>query len=362
MRILFAGTPAIAVPSLEAIAAMSGGGDDFVLAGLLTKADSPKGRSGKPEPTECAVAAASSIPQLKPEKLDSAAREQAAALNADLLVSFAYGKIFGPKFLALFPLGGINIHPSLLPKYRGPTPISAAILNREAVTGITIQRLAAEMDSGDILVQETVPLNGRETTANLSETMAKKAAEILPAALRGIAGGTLTAKPQDHNAATYCSLIEKEDGLIDWNQSAAKIDAQIRAFDPWPLSWTTHGELQLFVLKAQALEGEYAAEPPVHLAGRSPAGLAKASPPFLLQRPLSGLSPCGLSQETQLNAVHLAGRVLGKDKDMGILIQTGDGILAVSELQYRTKKALEWKAFLNGARNFLGATLGNVAR
>jgi len=321
VRILFAGSPVIAVPTLESIAAMSGGGEDFILAGLLTRADSPKGRSGTPEPTECAAAAQRfSIPILKPEKLDSAIREQIMALKPDLLVCFAYGKIFSPQFLSLFPQGGINIHPSLLPKYRGATPIPAAIINREPVTGITIQRLAAEMDSGDILVQETVPLSGRETTAGLSETMAKKAAEILPAALRGIAGGTLQARPQDHPAATYCSLIKKEDGLIDWNRGAAEIDAQIRAFDPWPLSWTTHGETPLFILKAEALED-----------GDNTAG--------------SHIVP---------------GCVLGKDKKKGILIQTGNGILAVSELQYQTKKALEWQAFLNGARNFMGAKLGAV--
>ena len=321
MRILFAGSPVIAVPTLESIAAMSGGGEDFILAGLLTRADSPKGRSGTPEPTECAAAAQRfSIPILKPEKLDSAIREQIMALKPDLLVCFAYGKIFSPQFLSLFPQGGINIHPSLLPKYRGATPIPAAIINREPVTGITIQRLAAEMDSGDILVQETVPLSGRETTAGLSETMAKKAAEILPAALRGIVGGTLQARPQDHPAATYCSLIKKEDGLIDWNRGAAEIDAQIRAFDPWPLSWTTHGETPLFILKAEALED-----------GDNTAG--------------SHIVP---------------GCVLGKDKKKGILIQTGNGILAVSELQYQTKKALEWQAFLNGARNFMGAKLGAV--
>jgi methionyl-tRNA formyltransferase len=293
---------------------MSGGGD-CVLAGLLTRADSPKGRSSKPEPTECVAAAERlSIPILKPEKLDDAARGQTAALKPDLLVCFAYGKIFGPQFLSLFPLGGINIHPSLLPKYRGATPIPAAIFNREPVTGITIQRVAAEMDSGDILVQESVPLSGRETTASLSETMAHKAAELLPAAIRGIAGGTLRAQPQDHRAATYCSLIKKEDGLIDWNRSAAEIDAHIRAFDPWPLSWTMHGELPLFILQAEALE-------------------------------------------ITDNAA-LPGHVLGKDRKKGILIQTGEGILAVSKLQYQTKKALEWQAFLNGARNFMGAKLG----
>jgi len=321
VRILFAGSPVIAVPALESIAAMSGGGEDFILVGLLTRADSPKGRSGTPEPTECAAAAQQfSIPILKPEKLDSAIHEQIMALKPDLLVCFAYGKIFSPQFLSLFPLGGINIHPSLLPRYRGAAPIPAAIINREPVTGITIQRLAAEMDSGDILVQETVPLSGRETTAGLSETMAKKAAEILPATLRGIAGGTLRARPQDHRAATYCSLIKKEDGLIDWNRGAAEIDAQIRAFDPWPLSWTMHGETPLFILKAEALED-----------GDNTAG--------------SHVVP---------------GCVLGKDKKKGILIQTGGGILAVSKLQYQTKKALEWQAFLNGARNFMGAQLGAV--
>jgi len=325
VRILFAGSPVIAVPALESVAAMSGGGEDFVLAGLLTRADSPKGRSGKPEPTECAAAAQRfSIPILKPEKLDGAIREQVMALKPDLLVCFAYGKIFGPQFLSLFPLGGINIHPSLLPKYRGATPIPAAIINRETVTGITIQRIALEMDSGDILVQETVPLSGRETTASLSETMAKKAAEMLPAALRGITGGTLRALPQDHQAATYCSLIKKEDGLIDWNRSAAEIDAQIRAFNPWPLSWTTHGEVPLFILQAEALE---------NAAG---------------------------SEDTLTGSRAVAGRVLGKDKKKGILIQTGGGILAVSELQYQTKKALEWQAFLNGARNFMGARLGTI--
>ena len=330
MRILFAGSPAIAIPALESVAAVGEGGSstEMVLAGLLTNPDSPKGRSSRLEPTECASAAAAleqPVPILKPEKLDCIAREQVAALKPDLLVSFAYGKIFGPQFLALFPLGGINIHPSLLPQYRGPTPIPAAIINRDTETGITIQRLAAEMDAGDILAQETVPLNGRETTVSLSEIMAKKAALLLPELLKKVS--ITDSRPQDHSAASYCSLIAKEDGLIDWGLSAADIDARIRAFDPWPLSWTVHGELPLCILKAEVFDN----------AGN---GAAKAACP------------------------NLPGQVLGKDKDKGILIQTGDGILAVRELQYRAKKALDWKAFLNGtasttgARNFLEARLG----
>ncbi|MDR2924085.1 MAG: methionyl-tRNA formyltransferase [Treponema sp.] len=320
MRILFAGSPAIAVPSLKAVAFMAE--NNFFLVGLLTNPDSPKGRSGTPEPTECAAAARQFFPSLvvlKPEKLDSAARDLVAELKPDILVSFAYGRIFGPKFLGLFPLGGINIHPSLLPKYRGPTPIPAAIINRDTETGITIQRLAAEMDSGDIFVQEKLPLDGRETTASLSETMAQKAAELLPAALEGIMTETLQAREQDHSMAVYCSLIKKQDGLINWNSSALEIDAKIRAFDPWPLSWTTHGELRLFILKAEPYGGD--------------TGNGQRKTP---------------------------GEVLGKDKDKGILIQTGEGILAVSRLQYQGKKAMEWNAFLNGARNFLGAKLGTA--
>ena len=324
MRILFAGSPAIAVPALEAVFASGSGGGDFALAGLLTNPDSPKGRHGKPSPTETALAAerlsaesaargGPPIPVLKPEKLDAAARQQTEALGADLLVSFAYGRIFGPRFLSLFPLGGINVHPSLLPKYRGPTPIPAAILNRDGETGLTIQRLALEMDSGDILAQERVALTGRETTASLSETMAQKAAVLLPSVLRHLAARSVHPQPQNHREAVYCSLIAKEDGRIDWSQSAAEIDAKIRAYDPWPQCWTLHGEEQLFILKAHPLEGPPAAR---------------------------------------------AGQVLGKDKQQGILIQTGNGTLAVTELQYRAKKALDWRVFLNGARNFTGSQLG----
>ncbi|MDR2921759.1 MAG: methionyl-tRNA formyltransferase, partial [Treponema sp.] len=254
MKVLFAGSPAIAVPALEAVSREEG-----IALAVLAGPDSPKGRDKMPLPCETAQAAEAisarlvregkpPVPVLKPHKLDAQAREQVFALKPDLLVSFAYGRIFGPKFLALFPLGGINIHPSLLPKYRGPSPIPAAILSREAETGISIQKLAPQMDSGDIIAQERVPLAGRETTASLGALMAHKAAELLPAVLHDIEAGRAQAVPQNHSEATYCSLIAGEDGLIDWNKSAAEIDARIRAFDPWPLCWTMHEGLRLFIL------------------------------------------------------------------------------------------------------------------
>ncbi|MDR2101347.1 MAG: methionyl-tRNA formyltransferase [Treponema sp.] len=340
MRIVFAGSPGIAVPALEALAGFAG--DEFQLAGVLSNPDKARGRHGTPEPTEVAAAAAllserlrrgnrPPLKILKPERLGSAAREAVAALEPDLLVSFAYGRIFGPRFLSLFPRGGINIHPSLLPKYRGAAPIPAAILNRERETGITIQRLAPEMDTGDILLQEPFPLTGRETTASISDLAARKSAELLPGVLRGLARGTLTGRPQDHGAATYCSLITKEDGRIDWSKSAAGIDACIRAFTPWPLCFTRHGERDLFILEGKAGEkspGDYAPEK----------GGRLCFPP----------EQAGFAEP---------GRVLGVDKTRGILIQTGDGILEVTRLQYRTKKALEWQAFLNGVQGFTGSLL-----
>ena len=328
MRVVFAGSPAIAVPALEAVCAMP----DVELVAVLTNPDSPKGRHGASEPTDVGAAAGrlaaakfpvaklpaeTSFPILKPQKLDAALRKALATLKPELLVSFAYGHIFGPKFLALFPLGGINIHPSLLPRYRGATPIQAALLHRDHETGLSIQWLAREMDSGDLLYQERIPLSGRETTESLSAFMAIKAAAALPSLLSAIARGNKVSEgrvesyPQTGDVS-YCAPISKDQGRIDWTQSAEAIDAQIRAFTPWPLSWTLHGEQYLHLLEAAPYTETPYTEAPV-------------------------------------------GMVLGIDKRAGILIQTGDGVLCVTRLQYRTKKALEWRAFLNGARDFLNA-------
>ncbi|MCL2443297.1 MAG: methionyl-tRNA formyltransferase [Treponema sp.] len=313
MRVLFAGSPAIAVPSLEAAFNTEG----IKLAGVLTNPDTPKGRHGTAQPTEVGEAAERLLDKaafsvFKPDKLGSSAREHIDSLKPDLLVSFAYGKLFGPKFLSLFPLGGINIHPSLLPKYRGPSPIQSAIINRDTITGITMQTLANEMDCGDILAVEQVLLTGKETTGSLSDIMAGKAAEMLPEVLKNIALGKARGIEQNHNDASYCTLISKETGVIDWNQSALKIEALIRGFSPWPLCRTIHNGRELLILKADIYNNP------------------------------------GISQKS-------AGMVLGIDKQYGILIQTGDGVLAVTELQYQAKKALFWRDFINGARDFTGS-------
>jgi methionyl-tRNA formyltransferase len=172
------------------------------------------------------------------------------------------------------------------------------------------------MDSGDILAQEAFPLGGRETTGSLSALAAEKAAPLLIKTLRALAGGTLHGRPQNHGEASYCALLSRDEGRIDWNQSALEIDARIRAFDPWPLSWTRQGDRLLYILEALPAGGE--------------SGGAGGGEP---------------------------GRVLGVDKQRGILVQTGSGVLIVSRLQYQAKKALDWRAFLNGARDFTGSRL-----
>jgi len=334
MRVMFAGSPAIAVPSLETLSREEG----IELSGVLTSPDSPKGRSGRPQPSETAQAAAAILkqfetrgkppfPVLKPSKLDSCAREQVKAIKPDLLVSFAYGRFFGPKFMELFPLGGINIHPSLLPKYRGPAPIQAAILNRDKVTGISIQKLSQEMDGGDILESEQLKLTGEETTGSLGGIIAEKAAQMLPGVLKKIAAGTVRGVPQDADKASYCSLIVADDAIIDWKMSASEIEARVRALDPWPLCRTIHNGRELLILKTSVYKG----------------GSGGAKGGQRLEKP--GLAKPGL--------------VLGIDKQDGILVQTGEGILAVEKLQYQAKKALFWRDFMNGARDFTGSILGN---
>jgi methionyl-tRNA formyltransferase len=322
MRVLFAGTPAIAVAALEALAYVHTEGGFCELAGILTNPDTAKGRRSLPSPSDIGAAAERLHSDLSPvllksETIDEDCMRAAESLHADILVSFAYGAIFPDEFLALFPLGGINIHPSLLPKYRGAAPIQAAILNRDSETGISIQRLVSGLDSGGILAQEIIPLTGRETTVSLSAVIAEKSAALLVGTLKGIAAGEVNEIPQNHGAATYCDKLKREDGRINWRQSALDIDARIRAFTPWPLSYTKHGDAELYILEAAPYNGAFGG---------------------------------GGAEET-------AGKALGADKNAGIIIQTGGGLLAVSRLQYRTRKALDWKAFLNGARNFTGAVL-----
>lgn len=320
MRVLFAGSPEIAVPAFASTVR------DHDIVGVLTNPDAPKGRGLCCCRTPVAEAAAELVPEapiLTFDHLGAEAREAVAALEPDILVAFAYGRIFGPKFLALFPRGGVNVHPSLLPKYRGCAPIPWVILNREPQTGITVQRLALKMDSGGILAREVVSLTGRETTDTLSALMAERGADLLASVLARIERGEAIEEAQDEAAASYCTLLHKEDGRIDWNESALEIDARVRAFHPWPCAFTELMGQRLNILDAE----------PLPSGSESEGGKAVVRP----EEP---------------------GTVIALDKCRGIMVQTGNGLLALRRLQLQTKKPLSFRDFSNGVKDLVGKRLG----
>ncbi len=313
IRILFAGSPEAAKKTLEILnSAQSESG--FEIAGVLSNPPTAKGRHKDLIPTPVAAFAESQgIPVLTPAHLDGEARNAVRPLKADLLVCFAYGHIFGPKFLELFPFGGINLHPSLLPKYRGCTPVPAAILNRDKQTAVTIQTLGLKMDEGDILEQSVVELNGTETGESLLNYSAEEGAKLILAVIKkcNSEGKLPEGRPQS-GEASYTGIITKEDGRINWNESAEVIEAKIRAYYPEPGCWCMENGLPLRILEASVFSGTFEGT---------------------------------------------AGTVLEFSKRDGILIKTGDGILAVKKLQRQGKNAMDYKSFMNGARNFIGTVL-----
>ncbi|WP_428770085.1 methionyl-tRNA formyltransferase [Treponema sp. HNW] len=327
LKIVYAGSPDISAVLLKGLIDLN----RVHIAAVLTNAPAPAGRSKTPLPTPvAALAYEKGLEVLEPEKLDASVRQRIAELKPDLLVCFAYGKIFGPKFLALFPKGGINLHPSLLPKYRGCAPVPAAILAGETKTGISVQRLALEMDCGDILAQKEIPLTGTETAAEVLSNAAVLAIPLVAEVIGQIEENREKAVVQDSSKACYCKSLVKTDALIDWTRSAEQICAQVRALQPWPGTYTCANGSKLYIHSASVYTGN--------------------------------LESAGGKQRVVFctdDKPRMPGRVIGTDKDCGILIQTGDGVLAVQVLQRETKKAVHWKDFFNGCRNFGGTLCTN---
>jgi methionyl-tRNA formyltransferase len=314
VRILFAGTPAIAVPTLSAVAR------HFRVAAVLTNTDKPgpRGRALVPPPIK-EEALRLGLDVLQFDRLGKDAREAVARYECDTLLCFAYGRIFGPKFLSLFGGERLNIHPSLLPALRGPSPIQGAILSGLTQSGVSIQRLAAEMDSGDLLATVTFDLEGDETTASLTERVGQISAPLAVEALSLIEEGRAVFTPQT-GAATYTALINASMANLDFNQRAKQLHAQIRAMVPWPKAETTFAGQRLFITGVYGSMAEAGADP-------VPAGTA-------------------------------VGTVVSKDKGKGIGIATADGILWVTTLQLEKRKELDALSFLNGNRHLLGSRLG----
>ncbi|MDR1469677.1 MAG: methionyl-tRNA formyltransferase [Spirochaetaceae bacterium] len=314
MSLVFAGSPAIAVPALRAIV-----GAGHRVAAVLTNPDTAKGRSPDPVPTPVALCAEElRLPVLKNARIDGGVMDAVRGLSPSLLVTFAYGALFPAAFLNLFQRGGINCHPSLLPKYRGAAPIQEAILKRDAITGITIQYLAEKMDAGDIILTEEMPLHGRETTEDLSALAAERGAALLVRAVSLIETNAVKRVRQEERDASYCGKTGKDEGRIDWSRAADDIDAQIRAFTPWPLCRTHATGKELLVLEARG---------------------------------------AGTGGKNGMTARDAPGTVIGVDRHEGILVQTGQGVLAITRLQWKSKKALDFRDFLNGTRHFVGTML-----
>jgi methionyl-tRNA formyltransferase len=250
MRILYLGTPDFAAIPLEALAADK----RYTLVGVVTQPDRSTGRSSRlqPPPVKQQVEALKlDIPVLQPETLrDPAAVAQIAALRPDVGVVAAYGEILRKSALEIPPLGYLNIHPSLLPRHRGPTPVAGAILAGDSETGVTLMRLDAKMDSGPILAQRRVPLRADARTPELTKALFRLGSELLIELLARYAAGAVTLIPQDDSQATYTPLLHKEDGKIAWDLPAVQIERMTRAYDPWPGAWTTWQLQQIKILAA----------------------------------------------------------------------------------------------------------------
>lgn len=249
MRIVFMGTPQASVPSLEKTL-----NDGHEVAAVYTQPDRPSGRGNKVIFSAVKdFALQKNLPVLQPTKLKAAdTLETFRSHKADAAVVVAYGRILPETFLNAFPHGAINVHFSLLPKYRGAAPVNWAIVNGEEKTGVTTMQMDAGLDTGDILLQRETVIGDQENSAELMSRLAGIGAEVLSETLARY--DALTPKPQDDEKATFAPIMKKEDGLIDWSMTAYEISNRVRGFQPFPTAYTFYQEKKLTLWKAQAAD------------------------------------------------------------------------------------------------------------
>jgi methionyl-tRNA formyltransferase len=234
LRVAFAGTPEFAVPTLRALM-----GSAHSLVGVLTQPDRPRGRGRHVTPSPVKEAAGTSVPVAQPASLKTAAdREPLAAWGPDVLVVVAYGLLLPPAVLAIPRLGCVNVHASLLPRWRGAAPIERALLAGDERSGITIMLMDEGLDTGPLLLQQSIPIAPGDTGGSLREKLAALGAPLLLEALAGLSEGTLHARPQPAEGVTYARKLEKREAPIDWSLPAARIERQVRALNPWPVAQT----------------------------------------------------------------------------------------------------------------------------
>ena len=241
MKILFMGTPEFAVPSLNALL-----GAGHTVCGVFTQPDKPKNRGMKLLPSPVKVCALShEIPVFQPAKMrDGEALGYLRELDPELIVVAAYGKILPSEILDYPVKGCINVHSSLLPKYRGAAPINWAILNGEAVTGVTIMHMAPALDAGDIIAQASTPIGADETAPTLTARLAELGAELLVSAVEAIGAGTAARTPQDEADSTYAPMLSRELSPMDWSKPARTLHDQVRGLFPWPAAVAEFGGIR----------------------------------------------------------------------------------------------------------------------
>jgi methionyl-tRNA formyltransferase len=263
-RIVFMGTPEFSVPTLRSLHE-----SDHELLAVVTNPDRPKGRGRVLAASPVKEAAiALGYPVLQPVSVKETSFVQALdAYAPDVLVVIAYGRILPAAVLAIPRLGPINIHASLLPKYRGPAPIQWAIINGDKETGVTTMWMDEGMDTGDTLLAVRVPIGGEDTSETLHHRLAGEGAKLLLDTLEGLTTGTVARVPQDHSQATYAPFLKKEDGLMDWRKDAETLGCFVRGMSPWPGAYTLVQGKRLKVFKAQAVARKIPEKPGTVLEG-----------------------------------------------------------------------------------------------
>jgi methionyl-tRNA formyltransferase len=325
-RIVFAGTPEFAVPSLTALIHAG-----HQVVAVYTQPDRPSGRGRKLTSSPVKQAAvAFGLPVMQPETLrDPAAQATLRALQPDLMVVVAYGLLLPPGVLETPGLGCVNVHASLLPRWRGAAPIQRAIRAGDAETGVTIMRMERGLDTGPMYLTRVTPIAARETAGSLHDRLCILGAEALMEAMPGILSGSLQPSPQDDAQANYASKLNKDEALIDWSVPATTIDRQIRAFDPWPVAETHLDGATLRVWAAESVAGPLGpGSPPRNTAPKRAAEVGAPAP----------------------------GMIVATSK-AGIDVATGDGLLRITCVQLPGKRPIAAAQLLN-ARSLAGHTLG----
>lgn len=259
LTLVFCGTPQFAVPTLRKLADAG-----FHIPLVVTQPDKPRGRGLELTPSPVKRTAADlGLRVIQPDKIknNDAFRAELASLKPDAIIVVGYGRVIPQWMIDLPPLGNINLHASLLPKYRGAAPIQWAIACGETVTGVTTMRIDAGLDTGDILLQEEVPIHENDTAETLAPCLADLGADLMVATLRGLQTGTVRPLPQDHAKATLAPILKREDGLIDFQRTAVGIWNRLRGFQPWPGAYTFFRGRNLQIHSARPLEGTSQEEP-----------------------------------------------------------------------------------------------------